>query len=163
MPSYFYPTEPDWFPKFVEEWKGSNKPRLAFPFYAFEVHTLPENRDEVFWMYLYNSGNSTPASRPEDSRTVQYRVRVVRHENQNPPIDDPQAHLRTGSPEGARTWFVCDQVEEICRVDGTHLKDSDFKHAEGKNLLNAIFNSVAPCTRETPMFVRARYLYELQD
>ena len=159
MNSYFYPTESGWFPELLEAWKGTGKSKLAFPFYDFEVQTLPQQLDSDFWMYLYYTKNRTEEITLRG--TIPYRVHVVRHGIEK--FNDQDAHVRNDWEENARTWFLCDVVEEIRRLDGSYLLAEDFDHTEDKELLSAIRKSVSPTRRISPFVVVGRCMRELHD
>jgi len=44
--------------------------------------------------------------------------------------------------EYGEVWFLCDRFEEVVRDDGHLLSPSDFSHAQGKNLISTIRNSI---------------------
>jgi hypothetical protein len=167
MSAYLYPTESGWFPELLEEWKKSGRSRLAFPFYNFRVHTLPNG---AFWMYLYYSQKRT--ENPDLSGLVQFRVRVIKYTlvskdqtqlTKDQPFGSDDTYVRTDYLDQARTWFLCDLVEEVRKLDGTMLTFQDFIHANDAELGSAIMNSVAPVRRLSPMVVIQKTLHELHD
>jgi hypothetical protein len=163
--AFFYPTRDEWFPKLLEQWKATTNSRLAIPFYNHTVRALPVDQNAVFWMYLYYSKAQT-----EDvnlAGTVPYRVRVVHHQEDEGVTDrgfqHPDTFVEPINYDNARTWFVIDCVEEICRVDGSALGLADFEHAEGKSLQMAIIAAVAPANRKPGLLIKARHMLEIQD
>jgi hypothetical protein len=165
MTAYLYPTEDGWIPELLKDWKNSRQPKLAFPFYNFTVHTLPENPNTPFWMYLYHSKRRT--EQLDLSGTVPYRVRVIHHEinaaDSLSKLQNSGAHVRSNDLEDARTWFVCDVVEEILNADGSAMTFDDFDHAEGKGLGSSIISSVALVKRKASVLIHARHSLEVQD
>jgi hypothetical protein len=141
MKSYFYPTEPVWFEGLLEYWKNSGKSTLGFPFFSFTPSTLPADKSEKFWMYLYFSKNKTED--PLLKQVVKFRVRVVAYDFSV--IENASIHNRIDAQTDSRVWFQCDIVEEIRRIDGSYLMATDFKHSKPEvELLNSIHNSIAP-------------------
>lgn len=147
MNSYFYPTLPGWFERLLEEWKNSGKGILVFPFLWFKPTTLPSKQDAPFWMYLYYT--ETQTDDPLLQRVVKFRVRVVSYSFSI--IQGTNIFTHQDSESDAKVWFKCDLVEEVKRADGCYLRESDFKHAEGVSLLQAVRNSIAPVNRISPM------------
>jgi hypothetical protein len=147
MNSYFYPTQPDWFETLLEEWKGSGKRTLGFPFLWFKPTTLPVNKNEVFWMYLYYTETQTKNALLQ--RVVQYRVRVIAHDFLT--IQSTSIFNRLDVESEGKVWFQCDLVEEIRHINGAYLHDSDFKHIEDISLPQSIRNSIAPVERIAPI------------
>jgi hypothetical protein len=145
--SYFYPTEPSWFENLLDEWKTSGKRTLVFPFLWFKPTTLPTNQRAPFWMYLYYT--ETQTENPLLQRAVKFRVRVVFYDFSI--IQETNIHTFLDSESEAKVWFQCDLVEEIKGIDGGYLHESDFKHAEGVSLLQAVHNSIAPVERISPI------------
>lgn len=157
--SYMYPTIPDWFPELLDEWKGTGKNLIAFPFDK-QVSTLPQKTDTELWLYLYNTLNKTDD--PNLAGTVQFRVHVVRH-GFDQLLSDPNTHVRSDWNPNSGTWFVCDVVEEIRHIDGSFLLYKDFEHSEGKALGSVLQATIAPVRRISPFIVVGRYLRELHD
>jgi hypothetical protein len=147
MKSYFYPTRPDWFENILESWKNSSKSHLVFTFNWFRPTTLPEVKTDPFWMYLYYSERQTEIT--ELQRVVKFRVRVVAYDFSL--IEDGYIDSSLLTAPEAKVWFKCDLVEEIKGLNGGYLHESDFKHTEGVQLLQAIVNSIAPVKRISPM------------
>ena len=145
MASYFYPTSSGWFEKLLEKWKKSGKRTLVIPFVRFKPTTLPTNRREPFWMYLYYTKSRTEEVALQC--VVKFRVRVVRYDFSI--IQGADIHPYTEA--GATVWFQCDLVEEIKCVNGSALRGSDFKHLRGVSLPHAVRNSIAPVKRVTPI------------
>jgi len=113
---------------------------LAFPFCWFTPHKLPNNLDEVFWMYLYNAKGSTADEYLRG--VVKYRVRVV--ERSPTIITDNSIYVWDANNTDAKMWFKCDFTEELRNKSGELIKGGDFEHTKGKKLLSAIRNSIAP-------------------
>jgi hypothetical protein len=155
--AYFYPTEPGWIETMRDSWKASVSTNVSFSFLDYHPRTLPQH--EPFWMYLYYTQTATKNA--DLQRKVQVRVRVLEHNT------DEYSHLPNvyvySFDVNAQIWFKCDKLEEVCRVDGTVLTDQDFTHAEGKDLLASIRNSIAPVKRNVPIKVIQRTLCEVQD
>ncbi|MDF7807550.1 hypothetical protein P4E94_08890 [Pontiellaceae bacterium B12219] len=157
MNSYLYPTEPHWFDDELKKWKSSGKRYFCFPFLWFEPHTLPSDKTKEFWLYLYYAESRTDNQSLQ--RVVQFRAKVI--ETSLSKIKGNDIHLLEN--DEAKTYFKCDVVEEIKTVDGKFLTEADFNHAQGKNLLSSIRNSVAPIIRKTPMITVQKTMYWLND
>ena len=141
MKSYFYPTQPEWFESLLEDWKNSGKVTLSFPFLWFAPTTLPTDKTEKFWMYLYYTKSKTEILSLQ--QVVKFRVRVIAHDFSV--IENASIHNRIDTQIDGKVWFQCDIVEEIRRIDGNYLMATDFKHSKPEvELLQSIRNSIAP-------------------
>ena len=147
MNSYFYPTHPCWFDELLVDWKNSGKRTLVFPFLRFKPTTLPQDEATQFWMYLYYTEGRTKIQ--ELKKVVQYRVRVISYSFSKIQCNDAFTHAHAGN--NAKIWFECDLVEEIKKINGSYVNETDFKHSEGVSLLQAIRNSIAPVRRVSPI------------
>ncbi|GAB6044399.1 hypothetical protein JCM17961_50920 [Endothiovibrio diazotrophicus] len=159
MNSYFYPTLPGWFEKLLESWKSSGKRELSFPFLWFKPTTLPEDKNATFWMYLYYT--ETQTEEIDLQRAVKFRVRVIEHSFKE--IAGPAVHTIRDSAADAKVWFRCDVVEELRREDGELLRASDFEHAGGVSLLQAVRNSIAPVNRNGRCISVQKTAFSLND
>jgi hypothetical protein len=159
MKSYFYPTLPGWFETLIDQWKGSGKRTVAFPFLRFQPNTLPTNQSVPFWMYLYYTESQTTESSLQ--RVVKFRVKVISFDYAI--IHGSNIHTHRESVTDAKVWFQCDLVEEVRDANGGYLHESDFKHSEGLSLLQAVRNSIAPVKRVSPMVTVQSTWHSIND
>lgn len=154
MNEVIYPTwalyDWHWVFEMISKWKGSEKPKLCFPWVKFKVHTLPP---EPFWMYLYYAVSRTDI--PELKGRIEYRVRV-RSWRPELKYDNGDILLERGNEDGT-AWFLCDRFEEIAKRNGDLLTLTDFHHAYGKNLVSTLRNSIPPVRLQPQVKVLSAY------
>lgn len=159
MNSYFYPTEPEWFEDLLEVWKNSGKETLGFPFFRTTPTTLPVDKTEKFWMYLYYTKSQTEKTSLQ--QVVKFRVRVIAYDFSI--FENVSIHNRKDAETDEKVWFQCDLVEEIKCLDGGHLMASDFKHVNNTALLQSIHNSIAPVKCISTVVTVQKTLYCIND
>ncbi len=148
MNSYFYPSKPYWFEKALEKWKSSGEATFVFPFLKMKPSTLPTEKNAPFWMYIYYSEHQVEGV--VFQRVVKFRVRVISFNFSI--IEGKNIYTHRDSESQAEVWFQCDLVEEIKNLNGSYLRESDFKHSlDDVVLLQAIRDSIAPVQRISPM------------
>lgn len=161
MTSFYYPTEPGWIEKMRDEWINSCLPCCSFSFLDFYPSTLPENKP--FWMYLYYTKTQTTDQKYHHLQMkVQFRVLVLEHGREEF-TDQKNVHVYHFGGGTPKIWFKCSRIEEIRGIDRKFLTNEDFNHAEGKELLSAIRNSIAPVKRLNPIMIMQRTFMEIQD
>lgn len=155
-----YPTEPGeprWIEEMRDEWIDSGCRYFSFSFLDFHPGTLDA---QPFWMYMYFTENSTQNATLQ--RVIKFRIMVLEHSSigYGSRKDVFQYSFTSGTP---KVWFLCSQLDEIRKVDTSFLTDSDFDHLEGKKLLSAIRNSIAPVRRLSPINIFQKTVSEIQD
>ena len=101
MKSFFYPTQPEWFEDLLLDWKNSGKDTLGFPFLWYTPTTLPADKDEKFWMYLYYSKTKTKETSLK--QVVKFRVHVINYDFSI--IENTRVHNRIDVNNEDKVWF----------------------------------------------------------
>jgi hypothetical protein len=153
MKEYIYPTRAnigdEWARYMLEKWEESSLPLLCFPWILTSVHTLSR---EPFWMYLYYTLSASDI--PALMGKIEYRVHVIAWQNTRYHGDNI---YKARYDEDGKVWFLCDHFEEIRKWSGEMLGLEDFTHANGKNIVSTLRNSIPPVICHEKIKVVSRY------
>lgn len=141
MEEFIYPTRAnkgdEWARDMFTSWIRSGLSYLSFPWLRWKPHTLVQ---EPFWMYLYYSVRESDITHLQGK--IEFRVHVRDWQLIRFPHSD--TIYRARNDEDGKAWFLCDRFEEIQNSQGELLTLADFSHAQGKNLVSTLRNSIPP-------------------